>query len=130
MAVWGVMEQVGARGGEGSSVTGWRPRPGGGRDSEETKHVWDRAVRSADGPNVSGERVRSVGRTLPASCPEPQGGGLGRGMFGEAVGWRGVRCQVLGEHMTTEVPGDTHVEEAGSGGGRQRHPAPTVVYRS
>lgn len=31
-----------------------------------------------------------------------------------------MRCQVLGEHMTTEVPGDTHVEEAGSGGGGDR----------
>lgn len=37
------------------------------------------------------------------------------------MGCRGVQCDVLGEHMTTEVPGEIHMEEAGWGGDTQ-HP--------
>lgn len=113
--MWGVMEQVGARGGEGPPRRGGRPDRVAGA-AAETPSTFGAGPGDLPAGRASAERVRSAGRTLPASRRQPQAGGLGHGMFGEAVGWRGVRGEVRGEHRATEVPRDTHVEEAGWGG--------------
>lgn len=108
------MEQVGARGGEGPPRRGGRPDRVAGA-AVKTPSTFGAGPGDLPAGRASAERVRSAGRTLPASRRQPQAGGLGHGMFGEAVGWRGVRCEVRGEHRATEVPRDTHVEEVGWG---------------